>query len=98
MATRACYAAPTPPIRLCCKVGDWLRKRRGKAQIRPRSRTGPRRRWPEPSPDASGTVVSLPRAATECEFDLAPEPGQVMQRARTSDAKHHKSTHAQLEQ
>src|SRR3954471_4791921 len=38
---------------LCCKVGDWLRKRRGKAQIRPRSRTGPRRRWPEPSPDAS---------------------------------------------
>src|SRR3954465_15870871 len=35
---------------LCCKVGDWLRKHRGKAQIRPRSRIGPRRRWPEPSP------------------------------------------------
>ena len=27
---------------LCCKVGSWLRKRRGRAQIRPRSQTGPR--------------------------------------------------------
>jgi hypothetical protein len=25
-------------------------------------------------------VVQLPRAATECEFDLVPEPGQVMQK------------------
>jgi hypothetical protein len=32
-------------------------------------------------------LVQLLRAATECEFDLVPEPGQVMQRARTSDAK-----------
>src|SRR4051794_41687210 len=38
-------------------------------------------RPPEPSPDASGMLVQLPRAATECEFDLVPEPGQVMQRA-----------------
>jgi len=38
-------------------------------------------------------VVQLLRAATECEFDLVPEPGQVMQRARTSDAKQHESTH-----
>ena len=37
------------PERICCKVGGWLRKRRGKAQIRPRSRTGPRRRRPEPA-------------------------------------------------
>src|SRR3954470_2747392 len=49
-------------------------------------------RPPEPSPDASGMLVQLPRAATECEFDLVPEPGQVMQRARTSDAKQHRST------
>src|SRR4051812_21662036 len=35
--------------RLCCKVGDWLRKRRGKAQIRPRSRTGWQQRRPEPA-------------------------------------------------
>src|SRR3954470_15837104 len=49
-------------------------------------------RPPEPSPDASGMLVQLPRAATECEFDLVPEPGQVMQRARTSDAKEHRST------
>ena len=33
----------------------------------------------EPSPDASGMLVQLLRAATECEFDLVPEPGQVMQ-------------------
>ena len=33
--------------RLCCKVGGELRKRRGKAQIRPRSRTGWQQRWPE---------------------------------------------------
>jgi len=26
-------------------------------------------------------LVQLLRAATECEFDLVPEPGQVMQRA-----------------
>src|SRR3954452_17010760 len=26
--------------RLCCKVGDWLRKPRGRVQIRPRSQTG----------------------------------------------------------
>jgi hypothetical protein len=25
-------------------------------------------------------LVQLPRAATECEFDLVPEPGQVMQK------------------
>jgi len=50
-------------------------------------------RPPEPSPDASGILVQLPRAATACEFDLVPEPGQVMQRARTSDAKQHKSAH-----
>src|SRR3954468_6349126 len=37
-------------------------------------------RPPEPSPDASGMLVQLPRAATECEFDLVPEPGQVMQK------------------
>jgi adenylate cyclase len=35
------------PNWLCCKVGDWLRKRRGRAQIRPRSRTGRQQRWPE---------------------------------------------------
>ena len=35
------------PRRICCNVGGGLRKRRGKAQIRPRSRTGSRRRWPE---------------------------------------------------
>src|SRR3954447_14673291 len=35
--------------RRCCKVGDWLRKRRGKAQIRPQPRTGPRRRRLEPA-------------------------------------------------
>ncbi len=34
---------------ICCKVGGRLRKRRGKAQIRPRSRTGPRQRRPEPA-------------------------------------------------
>src|SRR5215211_3210448 len=34
---------------ICCKVGGWLRKRRGKAQIRPRSRTGQPRRRPEPA-------------------------------------------------
>src|SRR3954464_2955174 len=49
-------------------------------------------RPPELSPAASGMLVQLPRAATECEFDLVPEPGQVMQRARTSDAKQHRST------
>ena len=38
-------------------------------------------RPPEPSPAASGMLVQLPRAATECEFDLVPEPDQVMQRA-----------------
>src|SRR3954470_24279973 len=37
-------------------------------------------RPPEPSPDASGMLVQLLRAATECEFDLVPEPGQVMQK------------------
>src|SRR5436853_5385420 len=37
-------------------------------------------RPPEPSPDASGIVVQLLRAATECEFELVPEPGQVMQK------------------
>src|SRR3954467_15895326 len=37
-------------------------------------------RPPEPSPDASGILVQLPRAATECEFDLMPEPGRVMQK------------------
>src|SRR4051794_33444634 len=35
--------------RLCCKVGGWLRKRRGQAQIKPRSQTGPRRRGAEPA-------------------------------------------------
>ena len=40
-------------------------------------------------------VVQLLRAATECEFDLVPEPGQVMQRARTSDAKSSNSPPAQ---
>src|SRR5215207_6067738 len=38
-------------------------------------------RPPEPSPAASGDVVQLPRAATACEFELVPEPSQVMQRA-----------------
>src|SRR4051812_21401188 len=52
-----------------------------------KSRCGEWSRPPEPSPDASGMLVQLLRAATECEFDLVPEPGQVMQRARTSDAK-----------
>src|SRR5829696_9738924 len=49
-------------------------------------------RPPEPSPDLSGILVQLPRAATECEFELVPEPGQVMQRAWTWDAKEHNST------
>ena len=40
-------------------------------------------------------LVQLLRAATECEFDLVPEPGQVMQRARTSDAKSSNSPTAQ---
>ena len=44
---------------------------------------------------ASGMLVQLLRAATECEFDLVPEPGQVMQRARTSDAKSSNSPPAQ---
>src|SRR3954462_11032381 len=35
---------------------------------------------PDPPPAASGMLVQLPRAATECEFDLVPEPGQVMQK------------------
>src|SRR5215217_9596678 len=30
------------PDRICCKVGGGLKKRRGRVQIRPRSRTGPR--------------------------------------------------------
>jgi lipoyl-dependent peroxiredoxin len=34
---------------ICCKVGGGLRKRRGWVQIRLRSRTGSRRRWPEPA-------------------------------------------------
>ena len=34
---------------ICCKVGGRLRKRRGRSQIRPRSRTGSRRRRPEPA-------------------------------------------------
>ena len=34
---------------ICCKVRGRLRKRRGKAQIRPRSRTGWQQRWPEPA-------------------------------------------------
>ncbi len=46
------------------------------------------------SPDASGILVQLPRAATECKFELVPEPGQVMQRAWTWDAKEHSSTQA----
>jgi hypothetical protein len=33
------------------------------------------------SPDASGMLVQLLRAATECEFDLVPDTDQVMQRA-----------------
>src|SRR5215213_7051668 len=37
-------------------------------------------RPPEPSPAASGIVVQLLRAATECEFELVPDPGQVMQK------------------
>ena len=60
-----------------------------------KSRCGEWSRPPEPSPDASGMLVQLPRAATECEFDLVPEPGQVMQRARTSDAKSSNSPPAQ---
>ena len=36
-------------------------------------------RPPEPSPDATGMVVQLLREATECEFELVPEPDQVMQ-------------------
>src|SRR4051794_18503103 len=60
-----------------------------------KSRCGEWSRPPEPSPDASGIVVQLPRAATECEFDLVSEPGQVMQRARTSDAKSSNSPPAQ---
>src|SRR3954465_16066844 len=44
------------------------------------SRCGEWSRPPEPSPDASGMLVPLLRAATECEFDLVPEPGQVMQK------------------
>src|SRR3954465_11145127 len=52
-----------------------------------KSRCGEWSRPPEPSPDARGGVVQLRSAATECEFELVPEPGQVMQRARTSDAK-----------
>src|SRR6187455_1284762 len=35
--------------RFCCKVGDWLRNRRGRAQIRPQPRTGWPQRWPEPA-------------------------------------------------
>ena len=46
-----------------------------------KSRSGEWSRPPEPSPDASGMLVQLLRAATECEFELVPEPGQVMQRA-----------------
>ena len=34
---------------ICCKVGGGLRNRPGRVQIRPRSRTGSRRRWPEPA-------------------------------------------------
>src|SRR3954452_18739478 len=60
-----------------------------------KSRCGEWSRPPEPSPDASGMLVQLLRAATECEFDLVPEPGQVMQRARTSDAKSSNSPPAQ---
>src|SRR4051795_4145008 len=60
-----------------------------------KSRCGEWSRPPEPSPDASGIVVQLLRAATECEFELVPEPGQVMQRARTSDAKSSNSFTAQ---
>src|SRR4051812_40225442 len=45
-----------------------------------KSRCGEWSRPPEPSPDASGMLVQLLRAATECEFDLVPEPGQVMQK------------------
>src|SRR5215213_1327878 len=37
-------------------------------------------RPPEPSPAASGIVVQLLRAAAECEFELVPDPGQVMQK------------------
>src|SRR3954465_14312842 len=60
-----------------------------------KSRCGEWSRPPEPSPDASGKGGQLPRAATECEFDLVSEPGQVMQRARTSDAKSSNSPPAQ---
>src|SRR3954466_5861442 len=40
-----------------------------------KSRSEEGSRPPEPSPAASGILVPLPRAATECEFDLVPEPG-----------------------
>ena len=37
------FATRTPDgFGICCKVGGGLRKRRGQAQIRPRSQTGPR--------------------------------------------------------
>src|SRR4051812_4331684 len=45
-----------------------------------KSRCGEWSRPPEPSPDASGMLVQLLRAATECEFDLVPEPGQLLAR------------------
>ena len=44
----------------------------GKAEFEEGSRP------PEPSPDASGMLVQPPRAATECEFELVPGPGQVV--------------------
>src|SRR3954449_10732399 len=65
----------------------WTNRQRrwlGKADLK-KSRLEEWSRPPEPSPDASGMLVQLPRAATECEFDLVPEPGQVMQWARTPD-------------
>ena len=49
------YGVPRECVRvhagdgLCCKVGGELRKRRGKAQIRPRSQTGWQQRWLEPA-------------------------------------------------